>query len=73
MSSQVDAVGQIASGPALGLVGSMISVRAAITASGLLLSPILGIFARALRFPEQPAPDLSAILAVDPTEKPGLD
>ena len=54
MSSQVDAIGQITTGPALGMVGSLISVRAAITASGLLLAPILGLFVRALRMPEAP-------------------
>ena len=54
MSSQVDAIGQITTGPALGLVGSLVSVRAAITASGLLLAPILGLFVRALRMPEAP-------------------
>lgn len=52
MSSQVDAIGQITTGPALGMVGSLVSVRAAITASGLLLAPILGLFVRALRMPE---------------------
>ena len=69
MSSQVDAVGQIASGPALGMVGSMVSVRAAITASGLLLAPILGLFARALRMPEQPVAEVSGNPAVDIDEK----
>lgn len=69
MSSQVDAIGQIASGPALGMVGSMVSVRAAITASGLLLSPILGLFIRALRMPvEQPASDKPGNILVDSGE-----
>lgn len=47
MSSQVDAVGQVAGGPLLGMIGNTFSVRAAITASGLILSPVLGLFARA--------------------------
>lgn len=69
MSSQVDAIGQITSGPALGLVGSSVSVRAAITASGILLSPILGLFIRALRMPlEQLASSSSKNIVVDAGE-----
>ena len=49
MSSQVDAVGQIGGGPIIGMIGNLFSVPAAITFSGLLLSPILGLYARALR------------------------
>lgn len=49
MTSQVDAIGQITGGPFLGLIGNSVSVRAAITASGLILSPVLGLFARAAR------------------------
>ena len=47
MSSQVDAVGQIAGGPAVGLIGSAISVRAALAVSAALLTPVLGLLARA--------------------------
>jgi DHA3 family tetracycline resistance protein-like MFS transporter len=49
MSSQVDAIGQIAGGPALGLVGSLVSVRAAIAAAAFVLSPVLWLFTRARR------------------------
>jgi DHA3 family tetracycline resistance protein-like MFS transporter len=49
MSSQVDAIGQIAGGPALGLIGNMFSVRAAIGAAALLLSPVLAIYLRAIQ------------------------
>lgn len=48
MSSQVDAIGQIAGGPLLGAAGSLWGVRAAIAAAGLVLSPILLIYRRAL-------------------------
>lgn len=72
MSSQVDAIGQITSGPALGVIGSKISVRAAITASGLLLAPILGLLIRALRLPAEPAPEITESLATGPGEKPDL-
>ncbi len=69
MSSQVDAIGQITSGPALGMIGSKISVRAAITASGLLLAPILGLFIRAICLPMEPASEIIESLTIDPGEK----
>jgi len=49
MSSQVDAIGQVAGGPLVGLVGSLISVQAAISLSGLLLTPVLPMFARTIK------------------------
>lgn len=49
ISSQVDAIGQIAGGPVLGLIGSAISVRAALVASSIILSPILILYRRAIR------------------------
>jgi DHA3 family tetracycline resistance protein-like MFS transporter len=49
MSAQVDAIGQIAGGPALGAVGNLISVRAAIAAAALVLSPILFLYNHTLR------------------------
>jgi MFS transporter, DHA3 family, tetracycline resistance protein len=48
MSGQVDAVGQIASGPLAGLV-SLWSVQAAITFASLLITPALPLIARANR------------------------
>ena len=41
MSSQVDAIGQIAGGPGVGLIAKLVSVVAAISTSGLLLTPAL--------------------------------
>jgi DHA3 family tetracycline resistance protein-like MFS transporter len=49
MSGQVDAIGQILGGPIMGLIGSNISVKAAITASGLILSPVLAFYGWATR------------------------
>jgi len=49
MTGQVDAVGQIAGGPLLGLVASLISVQTAISLSGLLLIPALPLIRRADR------------------------
>lgn len=59
MSGQVDAFGQIAGGPVVGWIGNRFSVRAALLASGLILTPALAIFlkpfqtgAQADTFPE---------------------
>jgi DHA3 family tetracycline resistance protein-like MFS transporter len=49
MSSQVDAIGQVAGGPAVGWIGSAVSVRAAILTSSLILSPVLLLYGRAIR------------------------
>jgi len=43
MTGQVDAIGQIAGGPLIGLVASLFSVPAAMTVSGLLLTPALAL------------------------------
>lgn len=48
MNGQADALGQIAGGPAIGVLGDL-SLRAAIAASGLLLLPALALYARAGR------------------------
>jgi DHA3 family tetracycline resistance protein-like MFS transporter len=47
MSGQVDAIGQIAGGPGVGLIANLISVPAAIVTSGLLLFPALPLIGRA--------------------------
>ncbi len=49
MSGQADALGQIAGGPVIGVVGTAISLRAAIAAAGAALSPVLVLFPRAGR------------------------
>jgi DHA3 family tetracycline resistance protein-like MFS transporter len=48
MSGQVDAIGQVASGPIAGVI-SLWSIRAAITGASLLLIPALPLIARANR------------------------
>lgn len=54
MSGQVDAIGQIAGGPAVGLIARTFSVVAALVTSGLLLSPALFLVGRAnAHSPEQ--------------------
>nr|MBA3337697.1 MFS transporter [Chloroflexia bacterium] len=52
MHSQFNAVGQIAGGPILGSVASLVSIRAALIASGLTLFPVPLLFARAARLEE---------------------
>jgi MFS transporter, DHA3 family, tetracycline resistance protein len=55
MSSQVNALGQIVSGPAVGLVANLLSVPAAIAVSGALLTPALALTARLDGHPVDPA------------------
>jgi DHA3 family tetracycline resistance protein-like MFS transporter len=45
---QADAIGQIAGGPAVGAIGNA-SIRAALVTSALLLSPVLPLYALAIR------------------------
>ncbi len=49
MSGLSNAFGQTLGGPAVGAVGTFISIRAALVASALLLSPILVLYRRVLR------------------------
>ena len=47
MFGQVDAIGQITSGPTVGLIANVLSVKLAVAISGLLLSPALFFVRRA--------------------------
>jgi MFS transporter, DHA3 family, tetracycline resistance protein len=47
MENQFNAVGQVVGGPALGWVGSAVSVRAALLCSAATLSPVIGLYGRA--------------------------
>ncbi|HEY7706301.1 MAG TPA: MFS transporter [Gaiellaceae bacterium] len=49
IASQADAIGEVAGGPAIGVVGTVASLRAALVATGLLLTPAIPLFLRALR------------------------
>lgn len=46
MTSQTNALGQIAGGPGVGAIGSLVSLRAALVVAGLLTAPIAGMYAR---------------------------
>ena len=48
VSGQADAIGQIAGGPAVGAIGNL-SIRAALVTSAFLLSPVLPLYALAMR------------------------
>ncbi len=47
--SQMDAIGQVAGGPAVGALATRFGLRAAMVLSGVILSPVLGLYGRALR------------------------
>jgi len=49
MRGQVDAFGQIAGGPPVGYIGTMFSLRAALVAVSIILSPVLLLYAYAAR------------------------
>ena len=49
MTSQINAVGQIAGGPIMGGIAKLVSVPAAIAVSGLVLAPVLPLYGRAHR------------------------
>ena len=49
MWGQVDALGQVAGGPPVGYIGTVVSLRAALVAVGVILSPVLVLYALAAR------------------------
>lgn len=46
MAGQIDALGELSGGPILGTVGRMYSMRAALVASALVLTPVVALFQR---------------------------
>ena len=56
MRGQVDAFGQIAGGPPVGFIGERLGIRAALVASGLILSPVLPLYLRLMRRNEAAVP-----------------
>jgi DHA3 family tetracycline resistance protein-like MFS transporter len=63
MSGQVDAIGQVASGPLVGMIGSLFSVQAAISLTGFILSPVLVLLARTRRIEIEPLDEAAELLA----------
>ena len=62
MSGQVDAIGQIASGPLAGVV-SLWSIQAALVFAGFLLTPALPLIGRANRLHAEESPEAEPIAA----------
>src|SRR5207237_6352962 len=61
ISEQADAVGQWTGGPAIGAVGNLVSLRAALLLGAAVLAPAVGLYGRALRRGE--GPELEALPA----------
>ncbi|HET7855503.1 MAG TPA: MFS transporter [Gaiellaceae bacterium] len=49
IASQSDAIGEVAGGPVIGVVGTVASLRAALVTTGLLLAPAIALYGRAIR------------------------
>jgi MFS transporter, DHA3 family, tetracycline resistance protein len=49
MVNQTGAVGEVAGGPGVGAVGTLVSLRAALVVAGAALAPAVALYARALR------------------------
>ena len=64
MSSQTNALGQIAVGPAVGAIGTLWSLRAALVASAALLAPVLALIRYTALNHERPAAVSAAPLEV---------
>ena len=52
-ASQLNAIGQVVGGPAVGWIGTVVSLPAALTASALLMSPILPLLLRGRRMEKE--------------------
>jgi MFS transporter, DHA3 family, tetracycline resistance protein len=49
ITGQADAIGQAAGGPVLGAIGNVWGIRAALATGAVVLTPALGLYARAIR------------------------
>jgi DHA3 family tetracycline resistance protein-like MFS transporter len=68
MTSQVDAFGQIVGGPPVGFIGERLGIRAALMTSGLILSPVLFLYARIIRADNRTAAAVAEVaLPVQPS------
>ncbi len=57
MGSQSGALGEASAGPVIGVIGNLAGVRTALTVAGLILSPTLLLYARAIRHRGRPNGD----------------
>jgi DHA3 family tetracycline resistance protein-like MFS transporter len=65
ITGQADAIGQAGGGPALGAVGNVWGIRAALVAGACVLAPALGLYSRAVRH-RGAEPELEALPALAP-------
>lgn len=63
LEGQADALGQIAGGPAVGAIGSAVSLPAALVVAGLALTPAVALIARTVRTPDAREPAEADALA----------
>jgi hypothetical protein len=49
ITGQTDAIGQVVGGPGLGALGTVLSLRSALLAGGVLLAPALALYGRAMQ------------------------
>lgn len=59
MRGMLSGVGQVSGGPPVGAIGSLVGVRAALTASALLLLPVVVLYRRAGTFVRSPLPEVT--------------
>ncbi len=57
MTGQANAIGQVAGGPALGWIGSTVSIRAALLASAVVLAPAAALYGRLIGHQDTPSPE----------------
>lgn len=69
LESQANALGQIGGGPALGWLGSAVSVRAALIGSALVLSPIIALYVRAAGKVDREPPAIRRSAVAQPDER----
>jgi len=65
MTGQANALGQVLGGPAVGWIGTALSLRAAIVSAGLLVAPISGLYARARNYLQAPGAPAATAPATD--------
>lgn len=71
VAGQMDAVGQIAGGPTIGVVAVWSGVPAAIAVAGLLRAPALALYGRALRHGVETSPEAPPVEVVPEPRIPG--
>jgi DHA3 family tetracycline resistance protein-like MFS transporter len=65
MYGQVDAIGQVTSGPTIGLIANVLSVKLAVAISALLLSPALFFIRRVNTQPPSEADTIAEPVSAD--------